>query len=87
VIIRKGEVRQIGIEVLSQVKQDFVITSADYKITDINGNEVENGSAMVDNKRISTLFSGLNIGAFYCDFIYRIGPEILKARIYVEVVK
>ncbi len=85
-IINKGEVRQVGIEVISQVKQDFIIETADYKILKVDGTEIEKGNAVIQGKKVLTLFSANDVGKHYCEFTYRIGPEILKAKIYVEVV-
>lgn len=86
--INQGEVRQIGIEVVSQLTQDFVIETADYRILKKDGTEIETGTATIDAHKILTLFSAASIdpGQYYCEFTYRIGPEILKAKISVEVV-
>ena len=81
-----GEVRKIGIEVKSQLDQDFLIETADFNISKITGELVEQGTPTIDNHKIIALFSAAECGNFYCEFTYRIGPEILKARIYVEVV-
>jgi hypothetical protein len=83
--INKGEVRQIGIEVISQVKQDFIIENAEYRIISRDGTLVEKGVASVEGHKILTLISGSSAGVFYCEFTYRIGPEILKAKVLVEV--
>ena len=84
--IIKGEVRKIGIEVVSQLSQEFKIDSADFSIMKISGEAVENGMATIEEHKILTLFSAQEIGKYYCEFTYRIGPEILKAKIYVEVI-
>lgn len=86
-ILTQGEVREIGIEVVSQVKQDFIIEAADYVITKTDGTTIESGTATIDGRKILTLFSAQEVGKFYVWFIYRIGPEILKAKIYLEVMK
>lgn len=86
ITLAQGEVREIGIEVISQVEQDFTIETADFVIVNANDNtQIENGTATIDDKKILTMFSAANIGSYYCIFTYRIGPEILKAKIYVEV--
>lgn len=82
---KKGEVRKIGIEVVSQLNQDFIIEAADFSIIKINGEIVENGIPTIEEHKILTLFAANQVGKFYCEFTYRIGPEILKAKIYVEV--
>lgn len=84
-IFQKGEVKKIGIEVISQINQDFVIEGADYKIIK-EGTEVESAVATIEGHKILALFSAQEIGKFHCEFTYRIGPEILKAKIYLEVV-
>lgn len=84
--IRKGEVRKIGIEVTSQLNQDFVIETADFIITKITGEVLEQGISTIEEHKILTLFSAQEIGKYCCEFTYRIGPEILKAKIYVEVI-
>jgi hypothetical protein len=83
--INKGEVRQVGIEVISQVKQDFIIENADYRIIKRDGTLIEQGTATVEGHKILTLFSGQSEGVFYCEFTYRIGAEILKAKVLMEV--
>lgn len=83
--LKQGEVRRIGIEVVSQVNDSFAIDTADYSITDSAGRVIENGIPTIDGHKIETLFSANNIGRFFCEFTYRIGPEILKAKIYLEV--
>lgn len=86
ITLAQGEVREIGIEVLSQVEQDFTIETADFEIVSTNDNtQIENGTATIDDKKILTMFSATNIGSYNCIFTYRIGPEILKAKVYVEV--
>lgn len=86
--INKGEVRQVGIEVVSQLAQDFIIETADYRILKKDGTEIENGISTIDEHKILTIFSAatLDPGQYYCEFTYRIGPEILKAKICVEVI-
>lgn len=80
-----GEVRQIGIEVTSNIKQEFVIESADYKIIKSDGTIIESGVATIEDKKILTLFSANASGDFYCEFTYRIAAEILKAKIRILV--
>lgn len=79
-----GEVRQVGIEVIGE-NQDFTIETADYEILTKDNTVVESGSATIDVHKILTLFSANEIGRFCVEFTYRIGPEILKAKIYLEV--
>lgn len=83
--LKKGEVRKVGIEVISQLNQNFVIDAADFSIMKASGEVVEIGIPTIDNYKIATLFSANEVGKFYCEFTYRIGPEILKAKIFVEV--
>lgn len=83
--VRKGEVRRIGIEVVSQLNQDFEIEAADFVIFKSNGEIVERGIPTIEEYKIMTLFSAQDKGQHHCEFTYRIGPEILKAKIYVEV--
>ena len=84
-IINQGEVRQVGIEVISKVKQNFIIEASDYKILKIDGTVVETGESTIDGYKILTLFSAQEQGIYNIEFTYRIGPEILKAKLYVEV--
>jgi hypothetical protein len=83
--LNKGEVRKIGIEVISQLNQDFVIETADFIITKITGEVLEQGIPTIEGHKIITLLSATEIGKYCCEFTYRIGPEILKAKVYAEV--
>lgn len=84
--IYEGEVRMIGIEIENTLDNNFVIETADYVITDKNKNIIEQGFPTIDGRRIVILFSGTNKGVYNVNFKYHIGPEILKARILVEVI-
>ena len=83
--LQKGEIRQVGIEVISQLNQDFIIDAADFSILDSSGNVLENGTPTIEGHKIITLFSAAQAGKFYVEFTYHIGPEIIKAKIYIEV--
>jgi hypothetical protein len=83
-LLQKGEVRIVGIEVISQVQQDFIIEGAEFAITQ-DGEVIEKGEATVDGHKIFTLFSANETGRYLCEFTYRIGPEVLKAKVIVEV--
>lgn len=85
-VIQQGEIRQVGIEVINQLGQDFEIEAAEYEIVKGDGTRVEYGFPMIEDKKILTLFNGANKGRFYVIFKYHIGPEILKAKILVEVI-
>lgn len=80
-----GELRQIGIEITSNIGQDFIIESADYTIIKADGTIVENGAATIEDKKILTLFSANTGGNFFCEFTYRIASEILKAKVRILV--
>lgn len=80
----QGEVRQVGIEVISNKAQTFIIDNADYMIDNLNG-QIDSGGATIDGHKILTLFSATTPGSHSILFTYRIGAEIFKAKIYVEV--
>ncbi len=82
----QGEIRQIGIEITNVAGQDFVIDAAEYEILDTEGNQIERGYPTINGHKILTLFNASQKGSFYVFFKYHIGPEILKAKIFVEVV-
>lgn len=84
-IIKQGEVRRIGIEVISTTEQDFIIEAADFIVKNENKEIVETGIPTIDNHKILTLFSAIEKGKFYVEFTYRIGPEIIKDSVYVQV--
>lgn len=84
--IYEGEVRMIGIEIENTLDNNFVIETADYTITDKNKNIIEQGFPTIEDHRIVVLFSGTEKGVYQVTFKYHIGPEILKARILVEVI-
>lgn len=83
--LQLGEIREIGIEVVSDIKQDFVIDTAEYSIIDSVNNEIDRGYPTIDNHKILTLFPANNLGKYYVIFKYHIGAEIFKAKVYVEV--
>jgi hypothetical protein len=80
-----GEVRQIGISVVSQADTAFVISYADYAVQDSKDAIVEQGSATIEGHKVVMLFSATTNGSYTCEFTYRIGAEILKAKINVSV--
>lgn len=84
-IVRKGEVRQIGIEVLNKLEQSFEIDAAEYSIQNISGSVSESGFPTIDGHKLYMLFDGTHIGRHYVVFKYHVGPEILKAKIIVDV--
>lgn len=84
--VHVGEIREIGIEVINKLSEDFNIDAAEYQITKKDGTEVCHGFPTVNVHKIITLFEAVEKGLFYITFKYHIGPEILKARISVEVV-
>lgn len=79
-----GEIREVGIEVISNIRQDFVIDAADYQILKDNV-EVDKGLPTIDKHKILTLFSAMEKGRYVVIFKYHIGAEIFKAKVYVEV--
>lgn len=83
--MKHGEVRRLGIEVISTTNQDFVIEAADYSIKKTDGEIVETGIPTIDEHKILALFSAQETGNYDCEFTYHIGPEILKANISVRV--
>ncbi|QZY56722.1 hypothetical protein [Crassaminicella profunda] len=85
-VFNQGEVRKIGIEVMSEIQQDFVIESADYEISNQRGEIVETGVATIEEHKILTLFSAIEKGRWCCEFTYRIGPEIIKAKLSIAVI-
>ena len=85
--LRKGEVREVGIEVFNELGQDFEIETAEYEVVDTQERTIDKGYADIKGHRILALFSAQERGRFYMVFTYRIGPEILKAKIFLEVKK
>lgn len=84
--IYEGEVRMIGIEIESTLDSNFVIEAADYVVTDKNKNIIDEGFPTIEGHRMFVLFSGTSKGIYQISFKYHIGPEILKARVLVEVI-
>lgn len=84
--LQVGEIREVGIEVISQLSQGFIIDAAEYEILKKDGTEIDRGFPMIENHKLITLFNASEKGLFYVTFKYHIGAEILKARILVEVV-
>lgn len=84
-IFMEGEIRQIGIEVSNVAGENFVIEAAEYEIVDTNGNQIERGYPTIDGHKLLTLFNANEKGSFNVYFKYHIGPEVLKAKVFVEV--
>ncbi len=84
-IIKQGEVRRLGIEVISTAGQDFMIEAADYMIKNKDDEIVDKGVPTIDNHKLIALISAKEKGNYYCEFTYHIGSEILKASIFVQV--
>lgn len=84
-ILQLGEIREVGIEVINQISEDFIIEAAEYQIISKEGTEIEQGFPTKNGHKLIALFSAVEKGVFYIIFKYHIGPEILKARISVEV--
>lgn len=82
----QGEIRQIGIEVTNVAGEDFVIEAAEYDVVDNNGIQIERGYPTINGHKILTLFNANEKGSFNIFFKYHIGAEILKAKVFVEVV-
>ena len=84
--IQVGEIREVGIEVISRLNQEFVIDAAEYQIIKKDGTEVEKSIPTINGHKLLILFNATEKGLFYVIFKYHIGPEILKAKVLVEVV-
>lgn len=84
-VVYLGEIREIGIEVINKLSEDFVIEAAEYQITKKDGTEIEKGYPSIDNHKLLALFNAIEKGPFYIIFKYHIGPEILKSKVLVEV--
>lgn len=84
-LVRLGEVREVGIKVLSRLKEDFVIDVASYEIVNSNNEIVDDGFVVINGHILSILFTGSEKGNFNVIFKYHIGPEIIKAMVKVEV--
>lgn len=82
--LQLGEIREVGIEVVSNIRQDFVIDVAEYQVVKDNI-EVDRGYPTIDNHKILTLFSATEKGKYTVIFKYHIGAEIFIAKVYVEV--
>jgi len=83
-ILQEGEVREVGIEVINQNNEDFIVDACEYSIIE-NGIEIEKGVATIDGHKLLTLFSARKKGKYYVIFKYHIGPEIIKSKIHMEV--
>ncbi len=83
--IYQGEIRRVGIEVSSSENETFTIDAAEYRILDSDNQELEVGFPDIEDHRITTLFNASEVGIYFVIFKYHIGPEILKAKVVVEV--
>lgn len=85
IYVKTGEVRKIGVTVSSASGETFTVDGADYAITERSGEQVDSGYPTIDGHRVLTLFSAARAGVYQCEFTLRIGPEILKHTITIEV--
>lgn len=84
-VMYQGEIRNLGISVANIVESTFTITEAKYAVVDSNNVVLLNGDATIDSHNIYTLFSADNVGKYTLVFIYKVGVETLKAKLYIEV--
>lgn len=84
--LHQGEIRRVGIKVSSRVNENFTIEAAEYKVLSTNQEVLDNGFPSIEGHKITTLFNAIDKGVFYVLFKYHIGPEILKAKVVVEVI-
>lgn len=82
--LQLGEIREVGIEVVSNIRQDFVIDVAEYSVLKDSA-EIDRGYPTINEHRILTLFTASKVGKYTVIFKYHIGPEIFVAKVYVEV--
>lgn len=80
-----GEVREVGIEVISNLGEAFLIEDSKFEITTARGTFINKGVPTVEHHKIITLFDANEVGSYVVIFTYHIGPETLKAKISVEV--
>jgi len=85
--IKRGEVKEIGIEVINQLGETFIIEAAEYQITKKEGTEIEKGIPSIEDHKLTALFSATQKGEFYMIFKYHIATEIIKAKVFVEVIE
>lgn len=83
-ILEKGEIRTIGIEVISKKGNPFVIDTAECEVL-LKDETVEKNLCTIDGHKILTLFHAEQEGRYKLMFIYTIAEEKLIDIVTIEV--
>lgn len=84
-LLKVGEVRQVGFEFRSSDGNSFIIDGADYVITDQSDAIMQSGNAEIDNLKVLTIFNANTVGTFYVTFTVHIGSEIYRPQKVIKV--
>lgn len=84
-VFNKGEIRRVGIEVFNNIKQDFIIDTADYELFNERGDLLDSGLLTINGHVLTTLFFANESGKYRFSFRYTIGVERLIDNIYIQV--
>jgi hypothetical protein len=84
-VIYQGETRNLGITITNSVNSTFTIESADFAVSNSENVVINSGTATIDGHNVYALFNGTTVGEYTLVFIYKVGVEIMKAKLNVEV--
>lgn len=84
-IFDSGEIRSVGIEVVSKCNNQFAIDTAEFVITK-DSEVVEQGKAVIDGHKLIMLFHAAEKGRYKVMFIYTIADEKLIDYVNIEVI-
>jgi hypothetical protein len=79
-----GEIRYVGIEVVSTNGDSFEITNASARVLQ-NGKEVTTLSVAIYGGKMIALFSADSPGSYFVNFSYTIGAEKFVDPVRIEV--
>lgn len=85
-VFDEGEIRKVGLEVFNNLKQDFVIDTAEFELFDDHGVSLDKGLLTINGHEIMTLFHAVKKGKYLMVFRYTIGVEKLIDKISIQVI-
>lgn len=84
-VLYKGEIRDVTVEVTETSGQEFTIDECKYQIVNSKGDSVLKDNASINGNLIGMLFNADTLGKFKIIFYIRIGQEIRMFSQVVEV--
>ena len=81
--LKVGEVREVGFQFFSN--STFTINTATYTVQDSQNNQIDSGTAQINNSNVFILYTAAIAGNFNVNFRVSIDEEIYEPHILVCV--